>query len=427
MTGARRLHLAVRLPDTGADGGTGGRADFASLVRSARTAERGLFDFLLLGGGTLPYGAGDGVHDGVDAALRPEPVTLLSALAAVTDRLGLAAAVLARTAEPFTAARALASLDHLSGGRAAWHMADPPGAGGRAEEFIRTARRLWDSWPSGGEARPFSHSGPYFTTEGEFTLPRPPQGHPVIIRAAVPGEDPEEAAGVADVLITRYEPQGPPGTGRASGAGAVGGSAAHEGEPGGRSVMADRRTLAEVTVVLGASDAEARERAAEIRRRRIPAERAIPAVERIRGRDLPDGPIPGLPGVPGPHGSPGPQGSPGFDPAPDSVLTGRRVPEGDRGAIPEAGERPARETVAEASGRQSFIGTPGRVAAAMEEYVRGGAADGFVLVPQPGGGGLGEFVAGVVPLLQERGVFRTRYTGTTLRSHLGLTEPVWKG
>ncbi|MFF0449190.1 LLM class flavin-dependent oxidoreductase [Streptomyces sp. NPDC004609] len=432
MTGARRrLHLAVRLPDadaTGTPGRPGSRAGFASFERSARTAERGLFDFVLLGGGPLPYGPGDGVHDDGDAVARPEPITLLSALAAVTDRLGLAATVYAGSAEPFTAARALASLDHLSGGRAAWHVADPPGrspgsgagddgagTGARAEEFIRTARGLWDSWTPAGEARRFSHSGPYFTTAGEFTLPRPPQGHPVIIRAADRGEDPARAAGRADVLVTRYDPHDPPGAGRAGRTGAGRRPAAHGPAPGGIRVMPA------VGVVLGSSDAEARERAAEIRRREISPEHAIAALERIWGRDLssydPDGPLPGV------------------DPAPDSALTrGSRVSAGDRlavaarwRALSAEGGLSIRQTVAETTGRQSFIGTPGRVAEAMEEYVRGGAADGFVLVPRPAGGGLDDFVARVVPLLQERGVFRTRYTGTTLRSHLGLAEPVWKG
>lgn len=86
-----------------------------------------------------------------------------------------------------------------------------------------------------------------------------------------------------------------------------------------------------------------------------------------------------------------------------------------------------RQTVIEASGRQSFIGTPEAVAAELDEFVTGDAADGFILVPHLTPGGLDEFVDRVVPLLQERGAFRTEYTGTTLRSHLGLPEPVWKG
>ncbi len=80
----------------------------------------------------------------------------------------------------------------------------------------------------------------------------------------------------------------------------------------------------------------------------------------------------------------------------------------------------------EAGARQSFVGTPGEVAAELTEFVRRGAADGFILVPHLTPGGLDEFVDRVVPLLQERGAFRTAYEGDTLRSHLGLAEPVRK-
>ncbi|SCK56530.1 hypothetical protein YWIDRAFT_03343 [Streptomyces sp. SceaMP-e96] len=81
-----------------------------------------------------------------------------------------------------------------------------------------------------------------------------------------------------------------------------------------------------------------------------------------------------------------------------------------------------RETVIETTGRQSFIGTPEAVAAEMDAYVQTGAADGFILVPHLTPGGLDAFVDRVVPLLQERGVHRTEYSGTTLRAHLGLPE-----
>lgn len=86
-----------------------------------------------------------------------------------------------------------------------------------------------------------------------------------------------------------------------------------------------------------------------------------------------------------------------------------------------------RQTVIEATSRQAFVGTARSVAAAMDESVSTDAADGFILVPHLTPGGLDDFVERVVPLLQERGAFRTEYTGTTLRSHLGLAEPVWKG
>jgi alkanesulfonate monooxygenase SsuD/methylene tetrahydromethanopterin reductase-like flavin-dependent oxidoreductase (luciferase family) len=119
---------------------------------------------------------------------------------------------------------------------------------------------------------------------------------------------------------------------------------------------------------------------------------------------------------------------------PDSTITQGRTRLGDARAIAEkwralsrAKGLSIRRTVIEASARQSFIGTPEAVAAELDEFVGEGAADGFILVPHLTPGGLDEFVDRVVPLLQERGVFRTAYRGATLRSHLGLPEPARKG
>lgn len=175
-----------------------------------------------------------------------------------------------------------------------------------------------------------------------------------------------------------------------------------------------------VTVVLGDTAAEAQERAATIRRRLVSPQRALLTLERLWGVDLsaydPDGPLPE------------------FDPVADPRLTRGRARHGE--AVTTAGKLRAlsrekglsiRQTVIETSARQSFIGTPEAVAAELAEFVREDAADGFVLVPQLTPGGLDEFVDRVVPLLQERGAFRTEYEGHTLRSHLGLPDPVETG
>lgn len=155
-------------------------------------------------------------------------------------------------------------------------------------------------------------------------------------------------------------------------------------------------------------------------RQQVSPQNAILALEQIWGRDLsgydPDGPLPDV------------------DPDPDSTLVQGRVRVADPVAVArkwralsEAKGLSIRQTVIESSGRQSFVGSPATVAAALEEFVATDAADGFILVPHLTPGGLDDFVDRVVPLLQERGVFRTEYSGTTLRSHLGLPEPVWKG
>nr|WP_307544901.1 LLM class flavin-dependent oxidoreductase [Streptomyces sp. V3I8] len=373
------MHLAAHVPGAddptvGTDPRAGSPADFASYARLARAAERGLFDFLLLTEELRLHEHEGHVHEGhiheghvreADAAGRPEPVTVLNALAAVTGRLGLAASVGTRFIEPYELARGFATLDHLSGGRAAWHVAgsadalagenfrgdglpDRPGLlRSRAVEFVATAREVWDSWTPDGVSRPFAHRGRYFDIAGESTVARSPQGHPVVIRAVDAPEDREFAAADADVLLV---PHRTPAASRALYADVKGRLAGYGRDHD------DLKILVRAGFVLGDTAAEARRRAAGIRP---------------------------------------PQVSP--------------------------------QTATGAEGRQSFVGTPEAVAAGMDGLVRTGAADGFLLAPHLVPGGLDEFVDRVVPLLQERGAFRTEYAGATLRSHLGLPDPVWKG
>ncbi|MCX4822071.1 NtaA/DmoA family FMN-dependent monooxygenase [Streptomyces sp. NBC_01142] len=433
MTAVRKqMHLAAHFPGVNnttvwADPRSKSQIDFSSFEHLARTAERGLFDFFFLAEGLRLREHNGRIHD-LDVVGRPESLTVLSALAAVTERLGLAATVNATFNEPYELARRLASLDHLSGGRAAWNVVTSSDGftgenfrrGGfldradrytRAAEFVSVARALWDSWSPAGAARPFAHDGRHFAIEGEFTVPRSPQGHPVVIQAGDSDEGREFAASAADVIFTRH---GTLEAGRAFYADVKGRLARYGRSPDGLKVMPG------VTFVIGDSDAEAQERAAEIRRLQVSPQNAILALELIWGRDLssydPEGPLPDI------------------DPDPDSALVQGRVKIADPfataakwRALSQAKGLSIRQTVIETTGRQSFIGSAQSVAAQMEEFVAEGAADGFILVPHLTPGGLDDFVEEVVPLLQERGAFRTEYSGATLRSHLGLAEPVWKG
>ncbi|MCX4979977.1 NtaA/DmoA family FMN-dependent monooxygenase [Streptomyces sp. NBC_00572] len=426
------MHLAAHFPGVNsttvwADPRSRSQIDFSSFEHLARTAERGLFDFFFLAEGLRLREHNGRIHD-LDVVGRPESITVLNALAAVTDRLGLAGTVNATFNEPYELARRLASLDHLSAGRAAWNVVTSSDAftgenfrrGGyldradrytRAAEFLATARELWDSWTPDGERRPFAHSGTQFGIEGEFTVPRSPQGHPVVIQAGDSPEGREFAASAADVIFSRHST---PEAAREFYADAKGRLARYGRAP------EDLKIMPAVTYALGDTDAEAQELAAEIRLRQVSPQNAILALEQIWGRDLsgydPDGPLPDV------------------DPDPDSTLVQGRVRVADPVAVArkwralsEAKGLSIRQTVIETSGRESFVGSPETVAAALEEFVVTDAADGFILVPHLTPGGLDDFVDRVVPLLQERGVFRTEYSGTTLRSHLGLPEPVWKG
>ncbi|MER5472136.1 NtaA/DmoA family FMN-dependent monooxygenase [Streptomyces sp. NPDC002685] len=451
MTVRRRMHLAVRCPgvgDTTVRTGprSGAPIDFASFERLARTAERGLFDFLLLAGGPRSREHRGSVRD-PDAVGRPEAITVLNALAAVTERLGLAATVDAISNEPYELARRLATLDHLSEGRAAWNVEtspdtpttesfrrrpDPADRYPRAAEFVEVTRELWDSWTPDGASRPFAHRGLHFDIAGEFTVPRPPQGHPVVIHAGDSSEGREFAARAADVVLADWGTGDCPPGGHGSRESALEAGRAFYADVKGRLTAYGRspeelRIMPVVTFVLGDTDAEARERAAEIRRqRKAPQDAprsAVGAGERVRGVGLSSydlgEPLPGI--------------DIGIDP--DPAPTRGRTRTADvltaaekRWALArEADLSGGRRTVIEAHGPRWFVGTPEAVAAEFDALVRADAADGFVLVPPATPGGLDTFVDRVVPLLQERGAFRTEYTGTTMRSHLGLAEPVWKG
>ncbi|MFZ4276892.1 NtaA/DmoA family FMN-dependent monooxygenase [Streptomyces arboris] len=426
------MHLAAHFPGVNAttvwaDPRSRSQIDFSSFVHLARTAERGKFDFFFLAEGLRLREHNGRIHD-LDVVGRPESLTVLNALAAVTERLGLAATVNATFNEPYELARRLAALDHLSEGRAAWNVVTSSDAftgenfrrGGyldradrytRAAEFVATARELWDSWTPGGESRPFAHEGEQFTISGEFTVPRSPQGHPVVIQAGDSSEGREFAASAADIIFTRH---GTLEAGRDFYADVKARLAAYGRQPD------DLKIMPGVTVVTGDTDAEAQEHAYEIRRQQVSPQNAILAAEQLWGRDLsaydPDGPLPEI------------------DPVLDSGLVKGRVVYGDPfavvarwRAIAEAKGLSLRQTVIETTTRQSFIGSPQTVAAELTAFVDERAADGFILVPHLTPGGLDDFVDRVVPLLQESGAFRSEYSGSTLRSHLGLAEPVWKG
>ncbi|PAX83582.1 F420-dependent methylene-tetrahydromethanopterin reductase [Streptomyces albidoflavus] len=434
---SRPMHLAAHFPGVNnttvwaedaqtspPPAGPGGRQiAFSSFTHLARTAERGLFDFFFLAEGLRLREHQGRIHD-LDVVGRPESLTVLTALAATTERLGLAATVNATFNEPYELARRLATLDHLSAGRAAWNVVTSFDAftgenfrrGGfldradrytRAAEFVATARALWDAAAPDGAGQPVTHTGQHFGIEGRFGLPRSPQGHPVVIQAGDSPEGREFAAAAADVIFTRH---GTLEAGRAFYTDVKGRLSAHGRRP------EELKIMPGVTLVLGDTDDEAQENAVEIRRRQISPQNALYALEQIWGIDLsghdPDGPLPEA------------------DPDVDSTFVQGRVKHGDPRQIAEkwralSAEKglSSRETVIEATGRQSFVGTPAAVAEQMISFVDRRAADGFILVPHLTPDGLDPFVDRVVPILQERGAFRTEYTGTTLRDHLGLPGP----
>jgi alkanesulfonate monooxygenase SsuD/methylene tetrahydromethanopterin reductase-like flavin-dependent oxidoreductase (luciferase family) len=175
--------------------------------------------------------------------------------------------------------------------------------------------------------------------------------------------------------------------------------------------------LPAATFVLGDTDADAQEKAAIVRRQQVSGQTAIKFLEQLWNRDLsgydPDGPLPEIdPDVSENHIA---RGRASVRMYPDPIATAREWRE-----RAEAEKLSIRELIIEVTGRQTFIGSPRTVAGSIDDLVQRDAADGFILVPHVTPDGLDEFADTLVPLLQERGVFRTEYVGTTLRDHLGL-------
>ncbi|MFF1356689.1 NtaA/DmoA family FMN-dependent monooxygenase [Streptomyces sp. NPDC058297] len=442
----KQIHLAAHFPGVNnttvwSDPKAGSHVEFSSFAHFAQTAERAKFDFLFLAEGLRLREQGGEIYD-LDVVGRPDTFTILTALAAVTERLGLTGTINSTFNEPYEVARQFASLDHLSDGRAAWNVVTSWDAftgenfrrGGflpkderysRAEEFLTTASELFDSWhgdeivadqASGtflrdAQAGAFVHQGQHFDISGQFNVPRSPQGRPVIFQAGDSDEGREFAASSADAIFSRY-------------------STFKEGQEfytdvKGRLARHGRThdqllILPAATFVLGESDAEAAELAHEVRRQQVSGATAIKHLEFVWNRDLsgydPDGPLPDIDPDLGEH----------------TVARGRaqvRMYRDPLATAREWRERAAankwsiRDLVIETGNRQSFVGSPATVAQTIDDFVQADAADGFILVPHITPGGLDVFADTVVPLLQERGVYRTEYEGTTLRDHLGLSEP----
>ena len=440
----KQIHLAAHFPGVNnttvwSDPAAGSHIEFDSFRRFAQTAERGKFDFLFLAEGLRLREQNGQIYD-LDVVGRPDTFTVLAALAAVTEHLGLTGTINSTFNEPYEVARQFASLDWLSGGRAAWNVVTSWDAftgenfrrGGylaqddryaRAKTFLGTANELWDSWHGDEivadkdagqflrtpEPGAFAHHDRFFDIAGHFNVPRSPQGRPVIFQAGDSDEGRDFAAASADAIFSRHS--------------TLKDGQAFYADVKGRLPRFGRTRdelliLPAATFVLGDTDAEAADLAREVRRAQVSAQTALRFIEQLWNRELPgfdvDGPLPD------------------FDPVVSETLVAKgrasvRQFAKDPVALAsewraraEAGHLSAREVVIEVTGRQSFIGTPETVAGTINELVQADAADGYILVPHITPAGLDPFVDKVVPLLQERGVFRAGYTGTTLRDHLGL-------
>jgi FMN-dependent oxidoreductase (nitrilotriacetate monooxygenase family) len=449
----KQIHLAAHFPGVNnttvwSDPRSGSHIEFGSFAHLARTAERAKFDFLFLAEGLRLREQNGKIYD-LDVVGRPDTFTVLAALAAVTDRLGLAGTINSTFNEPYEVARQFASLDHLSGGRAAWNVVTSWDAftgenfrrGGflaqedryeRARTFLATTWELFDSW-HGDEiiadkasgtfvttsrvagtgagrvtAGRFDHEDRFFDISGQFNVPRSPQGRPVIFQAGDSEDGREFAASSADAIFSRH---GTMAEGKAFYAD-VKGRLAKYGRTRDQLLI-----LPAATFVLGSTDSDAAEIAREVRRQQVSGQTAIAFLEQLWNRDLsgydPEGPLPVIDPDVGEHTIARGRASVRMNRDPLAVAAQWR-------AKADAEKLSIRELIIEVTARQTFVGSPASVATAINDLVQADASDGFILVPHITPDGLDEFADTVVPLLQERGVFRSDYKGSTLREHLGL-------
>jgi N-acetyl-S-(2-succino)cysteine monooxygenase len=390
----------------------------------ARIAERGKLDSLFLADGVALWG-----NVRYNSHSRFEPLTLLSALAASTDRIGLIATASTTYNEPYHLARKFASLDHLSGGRAGWNIVTSAGedearnfnrAGRpdhelryeRATEFVEVVKRLWDSWDddalvidkeSGIFAdteliTPIDHVGQHFQVRGPLNTPRPVQGHPLLVQAGSSETGKEYAARYAEAVFTAQQTFD---EGKAFYDDVKARAARYGRTPD------EIKILPGISPIIGRTEAEAHEREGLLNSLITP-DYGVAQLSKLLDHDLRPYPLDGpLPDV-GTY-TEGAQSR--FD-----LVTGlaRRENLTIRQLI---------ERLAGGRGHRVFAGTPEQVADQIEHWFDGGAADGFNIMPPTLPGGLTDFVDLVVPELQRRGLFRTEYTGTTLREHYGLARP----
>lgn len=416
----------------------GGAHDFLDLryyQRIASTLEDGTFDLVFFDDRlAMPSIHGDSSDDAVRYGARPVKLDLtavLGALAASTRHIGLGATYSATYYPPYHVARTFATLDHLSAGRVAWNVVtsvndtEAQNFGieahlghdaryDRAEEFVEVVARLWDSWEddalvldrdSGifadpGKVHELRHRGEHFRVRGPLTVPRTPQGRPPILQAGQSGRGRDFAARWADLIFT-----GDPSREVAT---------AHYRDQKERITAFGRdaelvRVLPMAYPVVGESEAHAKEKEHMLLERLVHPMASLTLLSEVTNHDFAG------------HGL-------------DEEITDELIESvtGVRGLVQGVRQHvgPGTLTLRTLAAHRAtllqgprFVGTGAQVAEQMGDWFTGGACDGFVVAATHLPGAFEEFVRLVVPQLRCRGLFRERYTGTTLRDHLGLPRP----
>ncbi|MDX6743564.1 LLM class flavin-dependent oxidoreductase [Actinocorallia sp. A-T 12471] len=398
--------------------------DLAHYQRIARKAEEGKLDSIFFADGVALYG-----NVRYNALDQFEPLTLLAAIAAVTERIGLIATASTTYNEPYNLARKFASLDHISGGRAGWNIVtsaseaeahnfgidrpDHSDRYARADDFVEAALKLWDSWEDDavlrdvgrgifadtGKIHEIAHEGPYYRVKGPLNISRGPQGRPLLVQAGSSETGKEFAARWAEAVFTAQQTLA---EGKAFYADLKGRLARY-----GRSED-ELLVLPGISPFIGSTEAEAK-RLEEEFQELINPEYGLTQLSHMTGLDLSghplDGPLP--------------------DDLPESTEGNRSRFDLVIGLARREGLtiRQLIARLAGGRGHRVVAGSPEQVADQIQEWFENGAADGFNVMPPHYPQGLDDFVDHVVPILRERGLFRSEYEGATLRENYGLARP----
>lgn len=368
-----------------------------------------------------------------------EPITTLANIAAVTEKIGLIATASTTFHEPYNLARLFSTLDHLSGGRAGWNIVTTSSAiaagnfgldefpdvstrYARASEFVDVSKQLWDSWEAdaivhnketGQYADPSkvhdpNYRGQYVSVEGALTNPRSPQGHPVLIQAGSSNDGRAFAAKYAEAIFTAHQ--------RIEDAQLFYNDIKSRVVALGRSED-DVKILPGLSPIVGSTEAEAKTKERELNELIIPQS----GIEQVKGNLA------------------------GYDTSwftldnldkkiPVELFAGAgNVTDNNRSRLQVIAGIVEREQptlrgllhkLAGGRGHQVVAGTAEQIADRIQVWSENRAADGFNIMPATYPSGLNDFLDQVVPELQERGLFRTEYSGNTLRDHFGLKQPV---
>ncbi len=403
--------------------------EFATYVRFAQAAERGLFDFVFFGEGLVVREHRDRFFGGI-ANGRPDSLALIPALAAHTTHIGFVATISTTYNHPYELARQLASIDHVTGGRVGWNVVTSfsnslaKDSGGdqiafnfskeqhlahatrydRAREFVSLCKRLWDSWEDDvtqpDQIHAINHHGDWFDVAGALDVPRAPQGHPVIIQAGQSEDGRDLAARITDVVFSPYRDKGE--------------SAAYRADIARRMVLHGRdatqlRVLPGLSVLVAPTVAEAQAKAAYYRELLFTPAYMRYLLSEQSGYDFThvdlDAPFPHIDTT---------------QPDINATLIERWIQLSTSKGLTVA------QTIQQSMPLWSVVGDAHTVADYIEQWVDADACDGFLLTPSVFPNDLDDFVDLVVPELQRRGRFRTAYPGTTMRDSLGIARPEWQ-